>query len=61
VPQITSVLIGASSVAQLEANLATLRQPPLSTAELGEITPRWRASPTCLPARRPGACARLLR
>jgi L-glyceraldehyde 3-phosphate reductase len=36
-PQITSVLIGASSVAQLEANLATLRQPPLSTAELGEI------------------------
>jgi L-glyceraldehyde 3-phosphate reductase len=36
-PRVTSALIGASSVAQLEANLATLQAPPLSAAELGEI------------------------
>jgi len=36
-PQVTSVLIGASSVAQLEANLATLRQPPLAAEDLAAI------------------------
>ena len=36
-PQVTSVLVGASSVAQLEANLATLHQPPLSPADLTDI------------------------
>jgi L-glyceraldehyde 3-phosphate reductase len=36
-PQVTSALIGASSVAQLEANLAVLTQPPLSAPELAEI------------------------
>ena len=36
-PQVTSVLVGASSVAQLESNLASLRQPPLSPSELAEI------------------------
>jgi L-glyceraldehyde 3-phosphate reductase len=36
-PQVTSVLIGASSVAQLEANVAALDGPPLTDAELGAI------------------------
>jgi len=36
-PQVTSALVGASSVAQLEATLATLQQPPLSSEELAEI------------------------
>jgi L-glyceraldehyde 3-phosphate reductase len=36
-PQVTSVLIGASSVAQLDANLDTLAQPPLSPSDLAEI------------------------
>jgi L-glyceraldehyde 3-phosphate reductase len=36
-PQITSALIGASSVAQLETNLAVLGQPALTKAELDEI------------------------
>ncbi|UQX89763.1 aldo/keto reductase [Jatrophihabitans telluris] len=36
-PEITSALIGASSVAQLEANVAALRQPPLSQAELDAV------------------------
>jgi L-glyceraldehyde 3-phosphate reductase len=36
-PQVTSALIGASSVAQLDANLAVLAQPPLSAPELAEI------------------------
>jgi len=36
-PQVTSALIGASSVAQLETNLAVLGQPALPKAELDEI------------------------
>jgi L-glyceraldehyde 3-phosphate reductase len=36
-PQITSVLIGASSVAQLDANLDSLSQPALTQPELAEI------------------------
>ncbi len=36
-PRITSALIGASSVAQLENNLAALSAPPLTDAELTEI------------------------
>jgi len=36
-PRITSAVVGASSVAQLEATLATLQQPPLSSEELAEI------------------------
>jgi len=36
-PQVTSALIGASSVAQLETNLAVLGQPVLTKAELDEI------------------------
>jgi L-glyceraldehyde 3-phosphate reductase len=36
-PQITSVLIGASSVAQLDANLDSLSQPALTEPELAEI------------------------
>jgi L-glyceraldehyde 3-phosphate reductase len=36
-PQVTSALVGASSVAQLEANLAALAQPALAAAELAEI------------------------
>ena len=36
-PRVTSVLVGASSVAQLDANLDALAQPPLSPAELAEI------------------------
>jgi len=36
-PQVTSALIGASSVAQLDSNLAALGQPALTRAELGEI------------------------
>ena len=38
-PRITSALIGASSPAQLEQNVATLTFPPLSDAELAEIEP----------------------
>ena len=33
----TSALIGASSVAQLEANVASLAAPPLTVEELAEI------------------------
>jgi L-glyceraldehyde 3-phosphate reductase len=36
-PRVTSVLIGASSVAQLDANLDALARAPLSPAELAEI------------------------
>ncbi len=36
-PRMTSVIIGASSVAQLEANLAALDQPVFSSEELGSI------------------------
>jgi L-glyceraldehyde 3-phosphate reductase len=36
-PQVTSALVGASSVAQLDANLAAVAQPALSPAELEEI------------------------
>jgi L-glyceraldehyde 3-phosphate reductase len=36
-PPVTSALVGASSVAQLEANLAALAQPALAAAELAEI------------------------
>lgn len=35
--RVTSVLIGASSVAQLEANVAALGAPPLTDSELAEI------------------------
>ncbi len=37
--RVTSALIGASSVAQLEANVAALAAPPLSDAELAAIEP----------------------
>ena len=36
-PRVTSVVIGASSVGQLETNVAALAGPPLTEAELGEI------------------------
>ena len=36
-PQVTSALIGASSVRQLETNIAALEKPPLSADELREI------------------------
>jgi L-glyceraldehyde 3-phosphate reductase len=36
-PRVTSTLIGASSVAQLEANVASLDRLELSDDELGEI------------------------
>jgi L-glyceraldehyde 3-phosphate reductase len=36
-PRVTSALIGASSVAQLEANVAALDGPPFSDDELAEI------------------------
>ena len=38
-PQVTSALIGASSVAQLEDNLQAATAPPLSDAELAAIEP----------------------
>lgn len=38
-PQVTSALIGASSVAQLEANIAAADAPPLSADELAAIEP----------------------
>ena len=38
-PQVTSALVGASSVAQLEANLAAADARPLSADELGAIEP----------------------
>jgi L-glyceraldehyde 3-phosphate reductase len=38
-PQITSALVGASSVAQLEQNVAALDAAPLSDAELQRIQP----------------------
>lgn len=38
-PQITSALIGASSPEQLEQNVAALRFPPLTDAELARIEP----------------------
>ncbi|WDZ87052.1 L-glyceraldehyde 3-phosphate reductase [Micromonospora cathayae] len=36
-PRMTSLIIGASSVGQLEANLAAATRPPLSAEELAEI------------------------
>jgi L-glyceraldehyde 3-phosphate reductase len=39
VPQIASALIGASSVAQLEQNVAALDAPPLTEHELARIEP----------------------
>jgi L-glyceraldehyde 3-phosphate reductase len=36
-PQVTSALIGASSVRQLETNIAALDKPPLGADELREI------------------------
>jgi L-glyceraldehyde 3-phosphate reductase len=36
-PRVTSALIGASSVEQLEANVAALRQPRFEPEELAEI------------------------
>jgi L-glyceraldehyde 3-phosphate reductase len=36
-PRVTSALIGASSIAQLESNLAALSSPPLTDGELTEI------------------------
>jgi L-glyceraldehyde 3-phosphate reductase len=38
-PQVTSALIGASSVAQLEQNVAALDAPPLDDAEIAAIEP----------------------
>jgi L-glyceraldehyde 3-phosphate reductase len=38
-PQVTSALIGASSVTQLEDNLAAASAPPLTDAELAAIEP----------------------
>ena len=38
-PQITSALIGASSVSQLEQNIASLTFPPLTNEELAAIEP----------------------
>jgi len=38
-PQVTSALIGASSVAQLENNFAALDSPPLTAEELALIEP----------------------
>ena len=38
-PEITSALIGASSVAQLEENVAALTSPPLTDDELAAIDP----------------------
>jgi L-glyceraldehyde 3-phosphate reductase len=38
-PRVTSVLVGASSVSQLEQNIAALDAAPLSSAELMEIEP----------------------
>lgn len=38
-PQVTSALIGASSVAQLEANVAALSFPELQAEELAQIEP----------------------
>ncbi|MBX3100231.1 MAG: aldo/keto reductase [Salinibacterium sp.] len=39
VPEVTSALIGASSVAQLDDNLATLDAPPLTSDEIEAIEP----------------------
>ncbi len=38
-PRVTSALIGASSVAQLEDNLAALQAPPLTDEEIAAIEP----------------------
>jgi L-glyceraldehyde 3-phosphate reductase len=38
-PQVTSALIGASSVAQLENNIAALDAPALSEEEVAAIEP----------------------
>jgi L-glyceraldehyde 3-phosphate reductase len=43
-PQMTSVVIGASSVEQIEQNIKTLEQPALGDAELKEIEEILRAS-----------------
>ena len=39
IPQVTSALIGASSVAQLENNIAALDFPPLTAEEIAAIEP----------------------
>ncbi len=39
VPQVTSALIGASSVAQLENNIAALNFEPLTADEIAAIEP----------------------
>lgn len=39
IPQVTSALIGASSVAQLENNVAALDSPPLTDEEIAAIDP----------------------
>ncbi|BDZ56229.1 hypothetical protein GCM10025870_33020 [Agromyces marinus] len=39
VPQVASALIGASSVAQLEQNVAALDADPLTEAEIAAIEP----------------------
>jgi L-glyceraldehyde 3-phosphate reductase len=36
-PRVTSALVGASSVAQLEANVAAVEAPPLTAEELAEL------------------------
>jgi L-glyceraldehyde 3-phosphate reductase len=38
-PQVTSALIGASSVAQLENNFGTLAKPALTADEIAAIEP----------------------
>jgi L-glyceraldehyde 3-phosphate reductase len=38
-PQVTSALIGASSVGQLENNIRTIDSPPLTTEEIAAIEP----------------------
>ncbi len=44
-PVVTSALIGASSTAQLEANVASLGQLAFSTEELAQIDRITRAAP----------------
>ncbi len=43
-PRMTSALIGASSVAQLEDNVAAVSAAPLTAGELAEIDSRARES-----------------
>ncbi len=44
-PQVTSALIGASSVAQLEQNVATVSFPPLTDEEIAAIEPHAQPLP----------------